>query len=279
MRTSAGINETMTDIRDIDWNRICAETRRGRSYPSGSAAYWDKRASSFARNASKSDYVGKFLRFIEVKPHWTVLDVGCAAGTIAIPLAGRTKRITAMDISANMLAMLRQRCSELGIANIRTVHAGWEDDWGAMDIGVHDVSVASRSLITSDFRGAIEKLDNAARKRVYFSTIVGDGPLDRRIFEALGRELNPGPDYICLYNLLYQMGITANVNFITYEDRNSYDSPDDAYSVIKCRFEEMSAKEEEILRKYLKEQLVCRNGSWEMSYRRKILWAVFWWDK
>jgi SAM-dependent methyltransferase len=271
--------KTVTDIRYIDWNRVCAEARREKSYPSGSAAYWDKRAPSFARNASKSDYAGKFLRFIDIRPHWAVLDVGCAAGTIAIPLAGRAKRITAMDISTNMLALLRERCSELGICNIRTVHAGWEDDWDAIGIGEHDVAIASRSLITADFRGAIEKLDKAARKRVYLSTIVGDGPLDRRIFEALGRDLNPGPDYVCFYNLLYQMGITANVNFVTYQERNSYESLEDAYRVIKYRLEDMSAKEEEILWKYIKEHLVCRNGNWMMSYRREIRWAVLWWDK
>ncbi len=277
MHTNVG--KKVTNIGDIDWNRICAEARRERSYPSGSAAYWDKRAPSFARNASKSDYVGKFLRFVEIKPHWTVLDVGCAAGTIAIPLAERAKSITAMDISANMLTLLRERCAVLGITNIRTVNAGWEDDWGVMGIGEHDVAVASRSLITADFRDAIAKLDKAARKRVYLSTIVGDGPLDRRIFEALGRELNPGPDFICLYNLLYQMGITANINFIVYQERNSYESPEDAFRVIKCRFEDMSAREEETLRSYIKDHLVCHDGHWMMSYRRKIRWAVFWWDK
>ncbi len=269
----------VTNIRDIDWNRICSEARRERSYPSGSAAYWDQRAPSFARNASKSDYVGKLLRFVEIRPNWTVLDVGCAAGTIAIPLAGRAKRITAMDISSNMLALLRERCAELGITNIRTVHAGWEDNWESTGIGEHDVAVASRSLITSDFRDAIAKLDKAARKRVYLSTIAGDGPLDRRIFEALGREFNPGPDYIYLYNLLYQMGITANISFISYQERNSYESPDDAFRVIKCRFEDMTAREEETLRSYIEQHLVCHEGHWMMSYRRKIRWAVFWWDK
>jgi SAM-dependent methyltransferase len=269
----------MIDIGEIDWNRICAGKRKEKTYPSGNAVYWDKRAPSFARNASKSDYVGKFLKFIEVKSRWTVLDVGCAAGTLAIPLAERVKTVTAVDISGNMLALLQERCSKLAITNIRTIHAGWEDNWDAMGIGIHDVAIASRSLITDDFRNAITKLNNAARKRVYLSTIVGDGPLDRRIFEALGRELNPGPDYIYVYNLLYQMGITANVNFITYKERNSYESHEDAYRVIKCRFEEMNTKEEETLWNYLKEHLVCRNGNFEMSYSRKIRWALLWWDK
>jgi len=273
------LKKTVINIRDIDWNLICKELRRERSHSSGKTAYWDKRAPSFARNASRSDYAGKFLRFVDIKPHWTVLDVGCAAGTLAIPLAERVKKITALDISGNMLALLRDRCIKLGITNIHTVHAGWEDDWDKLGIGVHDVAVASRSLITDDFRDSIVKLNRAARRRVYLSTIVGDGPHDRRIFEALGRDLNPGPDYICLNNLLYQMGIHANVNFVAYQECNSYESHEDAFKIVKCRFEEMSPEEEEILRAYLKDYLVYRDGKWVMAYRRKICWAVLWWDK
>jgi SAM-dependent methyltransferase len=267
------------DIREIDWNRICWEKRKQKSSPTGATAYWDKRAPAFARNSSKSDYSVKFLRLLEVKPQWTLLDVGCAAGTLAIPLAERVKRITAMDISGNMLALLRERCAKSGISNIQTVQGAWEDDWNALGIGEHDVALASRSLITEDFESALTKLDKAARKRVYVSTIVGDGPHDRRIYRALGRNLNPGPDYIYLYNLLYRMGIRANVNFISYQERNSYESVDDAFTHLSAKLEVATREEGEILRSYLKENLVCDEGKWMMSYPRKISWAVIWWDK
>lgn len=267
------------DIREIDWNRICWETRKQKSSPTGNSDYWDKRAPAFARNSSKSDYSEKFLRLLDVKPHWTLLDVGCAAGTLAIPLAERVKQITAMDISGAMLALLRQRCSNSGISNIETVRGAWEDDWNALGIGEYDVALASRSLITEDFESALTKLDKAARKRVYLSTIVGDGPHDRRIYRALERNLNPGPDYIYLYNLLYRMGIRANVNFITYQERNSYESPEDAYTHLSSKMEVTTPGEADILRAFLKEHLVCDGGKWMMSYPRKICWAVIWWDK
>jgi SAM-dependent methyltransferase len=267
------------DIREIDWNRICWETRKQKSSPSATTEYWDKRAPAFARNSSKSDYSVKFLRMLEVKPHWTLLDVGCAAGTLAIPLAERVKQITAMDISGKMLALLRERCAKLNISSIQTVQGAWEDDWNALGIGEHDVALASRSLITEDFESALAKLNKAARKRVYVSTIVGDGPHDRRIYRALGRKLNPGPDYIYLCNLLYRMGIRANVNFITYQERNSYDSPEDAFTILSSKMEITAPEEADILQAFLKEHLVCNEGKWIMSYPRKICWAVIWWDK
>ncbi|RQW89412.1 MAG: methyltransferase domain-containing protein [Geobacter sp.] len=267
------------DIREIDWNRICWEARKQKSSPSGTSAYWDKRAPAFARNSSKSDYSVKFLRLLAVKPHWTLLDVGCAAGTLAIPLAERVKQITAMDISGSMLALLRDRCRKMNITTIQTVQGAWEDDWNALGIGEHDVVLASRSLITEDFEGALTKLNKAARKRVYVSTIVGDGPHDRRLYRALGRELNPGPDFIYLYNLLYRMGIRANVNFITYQERNSYESHEDAFTILSSKMEVTAPEEAVILQAFLKEHLVRNEGKWLMSYPRNICWAVMWWDK
>lgn len=277
--TTKDLRYSPLDIREIDWNRICWETRKQKSSPSGATAYWDKRAPAFARNSSQSDYSEKFLRLLDVKPHWTLLDVGCAAGTLAIPLATRVKQITAMDISGKMLALLRERCVKQGLSNILTVQGAWEDDWNALGIGEHDVALASRSLITEDFESALTKLDKAARKRVYLSTIVGDGPHDRRIFRALGRNLNPGPDYIYLYNLLYRMGIRANVNFISYQERNSYESPEDAYTHLSSKLEVNTPDEEIILRAFLNEHLVCHEEKWTMSYPRQLSWAVLWWDK
>lgn len=271
--------KTDSDIGNIDWNEICREIRNKRTYPGSKAEYWDKRAPSFARNASKSDYITKFLKLVELKRDWTVLDVGCAAGTLAIPMADKVKMITGMDISKKMLELLQERATESGIDNIRTVCGRWEDNWESLGIAQHDVAIASRSLITLDFRGALEKLNNAALRRVYISTIVGDGPLDRRVFDTLGRELNAGPDYIYIYNLLYRMGINASVDFITYKERNSYESPEEAFNILKSRFDNMSIHEEDKLRAYLDEYLVFSGGKWEMSYRRDIKWAVIWWRK
>jgi SAM-dependent methyltransferase len=266
-------------IEEIDWNRVCSAMKREKAFTGANSDYWNRRAPSFARNRSGSDYAERLLRLIRLRPNWTVLDVGCAAGTLAIPLASRVRKVTAMDISEKMLSLLDEKCSHLGITNVCALKTGWEDDWNAAGIGEHDVSIASRSLITDDYQSAIAKLDKAARRRVYISTFVGDGPHDRRIYEAVGRELNTGPDYIYIVNLLYQMGICANVNFIPSKINNSYESPDELIEILRIRFGDMSQSEEAALSAYLGKHLIRRNGGWEMSYRRNIQWAVIWWDK
>lgn len=106
--------------------------------------FWDKRASSFAGYAGLTRYAEEFLRLTTVDPEWTAFDMGCGAGTLALPLAAKVKKVTAVDFSNNMLAILRRRCEEEGVRNVTTILGGWEDDWGALGIGEHDIAIVAR---------------------------------------------------------------------------------------------------------------------------------------
>jgi len=267
------------NILDIDWNGVCRQKHAETSFPTRDPQFWDRRAPEFTRHATKSDYIGQFLRILNPEPHWSVLDVGCAAGTLAVPLADRVKTITAVDASGGMLALLDERCREKGIHNIRSVRGRWEDNWADLAIGVHDVAIGSRSLLVQDLRSAIAKLDEHARERVYLSTIVGDGPHDRRIIEAAGRRFHPGADYIYIVNLLYQMGIHANLTFTVHEEDKSFANIDEAVQGVRWMLEGMTAEEDERIRKFLPEHLVPVDGRLRMPGPRIVRWAVLWWDK
>ena len=60
----------------------------------------------------------------------------------------------------------------------------------------------------------LTKLMQFASQSVYVSFAVGSGPFDHRVLKAVGREANSNPDYIYVYNLLYQQGIYANVALV-----------------------------------------------------------------
>ncbi len=188
-----------TDIDQIDWNlawRAAQRRKRLNRAPKG-AVYWNRRARDFSdHQAHKSDYPHQFIRILDPDPAWRILDVGCGSGTIAIPLAERVASITAMDFSESMLSILRQECATKTIKNIQPVLAAWEDDWERIGIDSHDVVIASRSVNIEDLKSAIIKLNRFARKRVYVSAVVGDGPAVRRIINAAGRDYVPSPGYI-----------------------------------------------------------------------------------
>jgi SAM-dependent methyltransferase len=209
-----------------------------------------------------------------------VLDVGCGAGTLAIPLSPLVRRITAIDFSEEMIGLLNAHCAEHGLANIRTSITSWEDDWDKAGIGEHDVAIASRSLVVNDLRTALLKLHSKARHRVYIASLVGDGPFDRRIFEAIGRELDRGPDYIFAYNLLHQMGIHAEVRFVLNGGGSKvYRDIDDAVEKFRWMLDTLSDEEQARLRDYFERHLTKTQGGWSLPYSNTVRWAVISWSK
>jgi len=267
-------------MKDIDWNAAWQEARRGRKADRRGNEYWNRRAPSFAKNVRETGYSRNFIRLMEPKAEWTVLDVGCGAGTLAMPLTGLVRRITAIDFSDVMISILEKRCREQGVTNITSRVVSWEDDWESAGIATHDVAIASRSLVVEDLRAALLKLDGKARHRVFISSLVGDGPFDRRIFEAIGRPLDRGPDYIYIYNLLNQMRILAEVTFVTNGDTcKVYGDIGEAVQGFQWMIEDMTAGVEILLRAYLEKQLVKNGEGWSLPSRPPVRWAVISWQK
>ena len=256
------------------WNRARAERPRRRD-----PSFWNSRAPSFSKHVLESDYEKHFLDLMQPHSSWSVLDVGCGSGTLAVPLAGRIASVTALDFSPGMLALLQQRCQASGITNITTIHGSWEDDWKKLGIGTYDVAIASRSIVVEDLRAALIKLDRAARQRVYLSAMVGDGPNDRRIFDAVGRPLRRGPDYMYVFNLLHQMEIYANVSYISSSDWKSYQTIDEAIEGMRWMLDELTPEEEARLADYLGAEMVPHEGKWRLPAPKVVRWAVINWEK
>ncbi len=263
----------------IDWNDVWKKESAKSSVKKRDVTFWNEKARNFSKKPWESNYSEDFLKIMEPRRCWTVLDMACGTGALTIPLARYVRRITAVDFSPRMLEVLEEQCRVEGIENVRTINASWEDDWSSRGIDEHDVVIASRCLVVDDLRKAVMKLNGAARERVYISTIVGDGPHDRMIYEAVGRRLTPGPDYICTYNLLHQLGIYANLFIIKDIRTESFRDNDEALAYYEHFLGKLTKGEKEDLRKYLQRHLVPKNGRWVLDYRSATRWAVMWWDK
>lgn len=278
---SASTNATLA-AEALDWNLLWREAMARKDEAADTRTrsdYWDRRAPSFASRCHETPYTRTFLDVLGAEPHWSVLDVGCGAGTLAIPLGSRVQSITAMDFSEAMLEQLVLRRDELGLSNIRTLHGGWDDDWDALGVGAHDVVIASRSLMVGDLETALRKLDRASRLGVYLTAPAGYGPSDRRALEAVGRPSRKGPDYIYVYNLLYQMGIFANITLIRSEEGRPFAGPDEALGFYRTLIDGLSPEEDQRLQAYLQRELRLRDGKWYLRHQDAIQWALIWWRK
>ncbi|MCK5195795.1 MAG: class I SAM-dependent methyltransferase [Desulfobulbaceae bacterium] len=265
---------------DIDWNSVWQESRRKKSWKKKQSSDWDKRASSFAQRNINSGYVDSFLALMQPQKDWSVLDIGCGPGTLALPLASRVKSVTAIDFSQAMLLELQSRAEQQGLANIYPLQASWTDDWHSLSVNRHDVAISSRSLSVQDLQAALKKLNDYASRKVFIADKVGAGPFDPDLFEALGRPFDGGPDYIITVNLLYQMGIHPKIDYIELEQSKIFPSRKEAIESIRWMLDSLTAEEEKRLAGYVDERLCeTEEGLWLFQRRTPVKWAFISWDK
>ncbi len=266
-------------LQDLDWAVLWQQAREKKNWRRKGAADWDKKAVSFARRTSRSVYTEKFLQLLAPEKEWSILDIGCGPGTLALPLANSVKRITALDFSEKMLAILDEKAAAQSLTNITTCKLSWQDDWHGHGIAAHDIAIASRSMAVPDIKQAILRLNSFATTRVCITDRVKHGPMDPSAYAAVDRKLNSGPDYIYTVNLLYQMGFLPTVSYIQLEEALEYPSVAEAFSSYSWMFPDLSSDEEKRLQKYVRSiTTVDDNGTAAVHRQHVPTWAFISWQ-
>jgi SAM-dependent methyltransferase len=270
-------------LEEIDWAEMWNKAIEGSHWGqrSGMPEYWDGRVDRFEELVRQSDRAGMIRSRIETKEDYRVLDIGAGPGTAAIPLARIVKSVTAVEPSNGMLARLKENASKENLANITYIPKKWEDVEIGKDIeaGGHDVVIASHSLVMKDIKTALVKMNNAVKRSVYI--FIGAGRRNEKegssLWSLFNREKHgKRPDYIYLYNILYQLGIYANVEIIDANYNMRFPDLDAAVQHYK-KWMNAPGTDEERLRLYLSQNLVKENDS--LWLKHKLRTAMISWRK
>ncbi len=273
----------MKTIEDFDWTEIWNEAIEGSRWGqrAGMPEFWDERVDWFEELVQQSDRAGMIMSRIETKEDYTVLDIGAGPGTTAIPFAKIVKSVTVVEPSNGMLARLKEKASKHNLANIAYIPKKWEDVEMGTDIeaGEHDVVIASHSLVIKDIKDALVKINDAVKRNVYIFIVAGrrtekEGSSLWSLFNREKPALRP--DYIYLYNILYQLGIYANVEIIDANHNMQFPDLNAAVQHYK-KWMNVSGDDEEKLRLYLSENLVKENGAFWL--RHTLRTAMISWRK
>jgi SAM-dependent methyltransferase len=268
------------------WNEIldararqmdAAYARLGRT----SADFWERRARGFHRSTKDTIASDPFyLRLRDrVTPHTSVLDVGAGTGRFSLALALQVEHVTAVEPSTAMLDFLRQDAAERGLNNISYVQATWQD---APDNLQTDLVICSHVLYPiRDIVPFLAKLQKATHQVCYIylrATHIDAATADLwRHFHGDERRMPPG--YIHALDVLYEMGIYANVEIVTLPPTLRYPSLDVAVTEIA---EQLilpgDEKTREELRALLNAWLVERDGVLAPPIQETVC-AIIWWMK
>jgi SAM-dependent methyltransferase len=219
---------------------------------------------------------------LDISKKSRVLDIGAGPGTLTIPLSPLVKEITAVEPGAGMVAVLNERSVKEGITNITCVQKRWEEVDPALDApGQYDVVIASLSLTMNDICGALKKMDAVSREYVYLFWFV-DMPFWEKMYADLWKPLHgspyyPGPKADCLFNVLYQMGIYANVEMLPLKKEYRFTTLDEMTAFFRRRFNVMTEEQERVMADYLK-PLIRTTGP-EIVISGESTFAKIWWRK
>jgi len=266
------------------WNAIldararqmdAAYARLGRS----SADFWDRRARGYHRSTKETAANDPlYLRLRDVVASQTsVLDVGAGTGRFTLALAPQAKHVIAVEPNAAMLGYLRQDASERGLTNISYVQATWQDAPNDLQA---DIVICSHVLYPiREIVPFLAKLQAATRQTCYLylrATHIDAVTAHLwRHFHGDERRLPPG--YIHALDVLYEMGIYANVEVVATPPSLRYPSLDVA--VVELLEQLILPDDEQTraqLRGLLAGWLVERDGVL-MTPSREIVSAIIWW--
>lgn len=280
----------------IDWNKLWmnALTFSRSSYGSksdaneiGCAKMWNStdaavkydKTARLNNCASGMEKIGK----MHLEPDFTVLDIGAGPGTLAIPLARRVKKVTAIEPALGMLECLKEHIREECIENIVCINKKWEDV-ALDDIEKHDVVIASFSLGMLDLQDALKKMNYFANQYVYIFWNIGKSDWVTYYEKIWSKVYNtsyvaaPGANYV--YNILYGMGIYANIEVGVLAFRPEYSNLDEAVAVFKAFVHAVTPEQENALKKCLPGILVQKkNGAYTLPDDGRYPYALIWWNK
>lgn len=234
-------------------------------------------AKKFRKWMEKDDYPKKLLDKIHTQPEYSILDIGCGEGAITIPLAKKVSNVTAIDLSAEMLELLKEKAHKEGLDNIKYIH-GDITSINPNTVGKHDIVIASRALNGIRNIGTLLKNINEIGKYVYITL---KSPEIRK-YDVINDIIFDKPQsnsssHIYIYNMLHQMGIVANMVKLECETINTYNNIDEAVDRYKWKIGNMNPEKEKILRKNLDNILIKKeDGTLENPYEKPD-WILIWW--
>ena len=210
----------------------------------------------------------------------TVLDVGAGAGRYALALAPHVASVVAVEPDKAMVPRLESAIRETGAGNVTILQSSWQD----AQVAPADVALCAHVLYPiANAVAFVRKLDACARRARFIvlrDVVAEPEPLGRlwAQFHHQPRYLQPG--YADAFDLLYELGIRANVCVSVVPGPTwSFETLDDAVAGVREHLILRDSPETNAeLSRELTSALQESDGMLRLSVSEAHV-GVLWWEK
>jgi SAM-dependent methyltransferase len=260
----------------------------GRSVPAETRAdpfhhrdggFWSARTVAWYQQAlDRSDYATQVLGAIEplLAGAGSVLDVGAGCGALALPLAERVPRVTALEPAPAMAAALRTEATRRRLRCLTVVEAAW----GEVALPSHDLVLCAH--VGELTRPGAPFLRDAARFARRWAVVVrsheteSDKFFFRELYPTLlGRPYHGGCDYREMLDDLANLGIRPEVAPIEYRSDQPFADLDEACDFYEAYLGVSGPEARGFLRAFLAARLVPDPSGWVAPYAKRAV--ALWW--
>jgi SAM-dependent methyltransferase len=266
------------------WRRMYDEEREQaeRAMPSDSATradFWVNQSKQFATAAQRVPQPDSFMSFVlpRLRSSDTVLDIGAGTGRYVPTLAGAAGRVLALEPSAAMRAHLEQRIADEQLSNVAVIAESWPD----ADVPPCDVTISAHVVYGVREIGPFLERMNRVTRRAAFLLLNAQPPASfvssfwQRVY---GEPRKPLPGLLECMNVLYQIGIPANLSLISPPSRFTYADEDEAVADIRRRLRLQDGAHDATIRDELA-HVFRRAADGRLQLRNHAFSpAVIWWE-
>lgn len=175
--------------------------------------YWNNYPDGlYAEHHKYTGYPGAILEKMKpfLNPQARVLDIGAGDGAYTVPLARIAQEVTVVEPSQGQIRRLLNNAR--GLQNIKIINKRWENV-KREELKTYDLVNAAYCFAMPDIKEALQKMLDCTCGVIFLITHGGSSL--ETVYSLFISGYQPPPDYIYLYNVLYQLGVKANLEVIT----------------------------------------------------------------
>lgn len=200
-----------------------------------------------------------------------ILDIAAGPGSITIPFAEFSRRITAIEPASEMCRHLMINADERALKNIEVINERWQDVDVSQMQGRFDLCICSQALWQfPDIVRQIQRINGASRGHCCIAIGAGSDPEFAQMSKRLGIDTEESDRFLWFFNILCQQGILASVRIIDTVMKRSVKSAVSMWELSLGKFQEPTDKQKAMIREHVLAS--SRDGFYEKTSKLAVLW-------